>query len=197
MKKHKIDILCLPGHKGLMGPMGTGVLLFADEVELRPLKFGGTGSSSMSSEQPDFYPDRLESGTVNLPGIAGLKAGIDFIRRAGTEGIFYREAELIRLLKEDLSVIGGVTVYDSMHGSACTNLLSFNMDGYHSEQVAELADKTGIALRAGYHCSYLAHKSYGTEKTGTVRVSVGPFNTKKDIKFLSFCLNKIALRKNM
>lgn len=197
MKKCKIDVLCLPGHKGLMGPMGTGVLLFADEVELQPLKFGGTGSSSMSAGQPDFYPDRLESGTVNLPGIAGLKAGIDFIRRAGTEGISYREAELIRLLKEDLSVIGGVTVYDSMHSSACTNLLSFNMDGYHSEQVAELADKMGIALRAGYHCSYLAHKSYGTEKTGTVRVSVGPFNTKKDIKFLSFCLNKIALRKNM
>lgn len=196
MKKQWIDILCLPGHKGLMGPMGTGVLLLSDGVELSPLKYGGTGSGSMSPEQPLFYPDRLESGTANLPGIVGLKAGTDFVRRAGIESISERESELISFLRADLSVIRGVTVYSSMHSSA-TNLLSFNIDSYHSEKVAELADKWGIALRAGYHCSYLAHKSYGTEKTGTVRVSVGPFNTKKDIKNLSFYLNKIALRKIM
>ena len=104
---------------------------------------------------------------------------------------------MIQLLKEDLSVIRGAEVYGSMHSSRHTNLLSFNMAGMHSEQVAELADKRGIALRAGYHCSYLAHKSYGTEKTGTVRASVGPFSTKKDVKNLAFYLNKIALCKNM
>ncbi len=197
MKNQSIDVLCLPGHKGLMGPMGTGVLLLSEGIELQPFKYGGTGSGSMSAEQPMFYPDRLESGTVNLPGIAGLKAGADFVRKAGFESILRRESELIRLLREDLSVIRGLTVYDYMQWNADTNLLSFNIDGYHSEQVAELADRWGIALRAGYHCSYLAHNSYGTEKTGTVRVSAGPFNTKKDIKILSFYLNKIALRKIM
>jgi len=196
MKRQNIDILCLPGHKGLMGPMGTGLLLLADGVEVEPLKSGGTGSNSMSLDQPDFYPDRLESGTVNLPGIVGLKAGVDFVRKTGIEAISQREGELIRLLREDLSVIRGLTLYDYMHNSRDTNLLSFNIDGYHSEKTAELADKRGIALRAGYHCSYLAHKSYGTQ-SGTVRVSVGPFNTKNDIKNLCFYLNKIALRKIM
>lgn len=197
MKKQKIDILCLPGHKGLMGPMGTGVLLFGDSVELQPFRYGGTGSGSMSPVQPSFYPDRLESGTVNLPGIAGLRAGVEYVTRETVGRISCREAELIRLLREDLSVIKGITVYDYMHSSTDTNLLSFNMREYHSEETAELCNKQGIALRAGYHCSYLAHKNYGTDQRGTVRASVGPFNTKNDIKFLSFCLNKIALRKIM
>lgn len=197
MKDNKIDVLCLPGHKGLMGPMGTGILLIGDDTDIVPLKCGGTGSGSMSPEQPEFYPDRLESGTLNLPGIVGLKAGVDFVAREGIEAVLHRERELIRLLREDLSVIRSATVYDNMHSSADTNLLSFNVNGYHSEQVAELADKWGIALRAGYHCSYLAHKNYGTDKNGTVRASVGPFNTKNDVKFLSFYLNKIALRKIM
>lgn len=197
MKKLRADVLCLPGHKGLMGPMGTGVLLFNEDTEISPLKYGGTGSGSMSPEQPDFYPDRLESGTVNLPGIAGLGAGVAFVNARGLDALSGHESELIQLLKEDLSVIRGAEVYGSMHSLRHTNLLSFNMAGRHSEQVAELADKGGIALRAGYHCSYLAHKSYGTEKTGTVRVSLGPFNTKKDVKNLAFYLNKIALCKNM
>ena len=197
MKKQNIDLLCLPGHKGLMGPMGTGLLLLGEGVELSPLKYGGTGSASMSPDQPSFYPDRLESGTVNLPGIAGLGAGADYVRRMGIRQISHREAQLIRLLREDLSVIKGITLYDYMHTSDDTNLLSFNIDGYHSEKTAELCNKRDMALRAGYHCSYLAHNNYGTADTGTVRVSVGPFNTKNDIKILSFYLNKIALGKIM
>ncbi len=195
MKKLGIDILCLPGHKGLMGPMGTGALLMSDSVVVRELITGGTGSNSLSLDQPSFYPDRLESGTVNLPGIAGLKAGLDFISVRGEDGILQKEAELTAVLKEDLYSIPKMTVYGNMHSSNKTNLLSFNIRGYHSEQVAELADRANIALRAGYHCSHLAHKSYGTEVSGTVRVSVGPFNTKKDVKNLSFYLNKIALNK--
>jgi selenocysteine lyase/cysteine desulfurase len=96
-----IDILCVPGHKGLMGPMGTGLLLLSDEIELVPFKYGGTGSGSMSPDQPLFYPDRLESGTVNMPGIAGLKAGVDFIGRVGIKSISERESELIKALRED------------------------------------------------------------------------------------------------
>lgn len=196
MKENGIDILCIPGHKGLMGPMGTGVLMLSDRVEAEPLIYGGTGSNSMSVLQPDFYPDRLESGTANLPGIAGLLAGAEFVRSFGEGAILEKEWELIRILKEDLYSIRGLRHYDDMHNGK-TNLLSFNVGNLHSEQVSDFLSVNGIAVRAGYHCSYLAHKNYNTQEKGTVRVSVGPFNTKKDIKILSFYLNKIALDKNL
>ncbi len=192
MKKLGIDILCLPGHKGLMGPMGTGLLLLSDDADIKELTSGGTGSNSMELDQPGFYPDRLESGTVNLPGIAALKAGAEFISRTGEEAIMEKEWELLRLLIEDLHSIRGITVYDGMLNGR-TNLCSFNVNNIPSERVAQLLDKCGIAVRAGYHCSYLAHNFHGTSQGGTVRVSTGPFNTKKDVKNLSFCLNKIAL----
>ena len=197
MKELGIDILCLPGHKGLMGPMGTGVLLLGDGAEIREFITGGTGSNSMSLDQPSFYPDRLESGTVNMPGIAGLKAGVDFIARRTVDAVSDYEAELMRVLKTDMHSIRGIKLYDYMHTSDKTNLLSFNVGDMHSEAVAQQADKYSVALRAGYHCSYLAHKSQGTDQKGTVRVSVGPFTTKKDIKNFCFYLNKIALNKNM
>ena len=196
MKELGIDILCVPGHKGLMGPMGTGVILFSDNVDIEPIFYGGTGSNSMSVLQPDFYPDRLESGTANLSGIVGLLAGAEFVKGCSENNILQREWELIRAFTEDLYCIRGVRVYgDMLNGK--TNLMSFNVDELHSEQVSDFLSSNGIAVRAGYHCSYLAHKNYGTEEKGTVRVSVGPFNTKKDMKILSFCLNKIALDKNL
>ena len=198
MKKIGIDVLCLPGHKGLMGPMGTGVMLFDERLSPKELTSGGTGSYSLSKNQPEVYPDRLESGTLNLPGIAGLSAGLDFIKGFGGEKeIFRKESELVRLLREDLSVIDGVRVYDEMQGGKSSNLLSFNVGNLHSELVSSKLDKHGFCLRAGYHCSYLAHKTYNTSDKGTVRASVGVFNTKKDVKNLAFCLNKIAKDENM
>ena len=147
----------------------------------------------MSLAQPSVYPDRLESGTLNLPGIAGLEGGIDFIRSFGGEKeIFRKESELIGVLREDLSVIKGVKLYTEMQGGRSSNVLSFNLGDLHSELTAARLSRYGICLRAGYHCSYLAHKTYGTQEKGCVRVSTGPFNSKKDVKNLAICLNKIA-----
>lgn len=198
MKEMPIDILCLPGHKGLMGPMGTGVLILSENTDIDSFCEGGTGSNSLFESQPDFYPDKLESGTLNLPGIAGLYEGVEFIKRYGGErAVLQKEKELIKVLKEDLSAIKGVRVYKEMHSFQPSNVLSLNVKDLHSEETAQLLDKSGIAVRAGYHCSYLAHSTYGTAEKGTVRVSVGIFNTKKDIKTLVFCLNKIAMGKKL
>ena len=198
MKKQGIDILCIPGHKGLLGPMGTGAMLFGEGITPEALTVGGTGSFSLSLVQPDIYPDRLESGTLNLPGIAALGKGVDYIKSFGGEkAVLRKESELTAILIEDLSVIKGVNVYGELQGGKSSNVLSFNLGEMHSEMTASLLDKYGICLRAGYHCSCLAHKTYGTQECGTVRVSVGIFNTKKDIKNLIFCINKIAKSENL
>lgn len=198
MKRQGIDILCIPGHKGLLGPMGTGAILFAEDIAPEALTVGGTGSFSLSPVQPDVYPDRLESGTLNLAGIAALGKGIDFIKSFGGErAVLQKEGELTDVLKQDLSVIRGVRVCDELQGGKSTNVLSFTLGEMHSERTASLLDMKGICLRAGYHCSYLAHKTYGTADKGTVRVSTGIFNTKKDIKNLAFCLNKIAMTEKL
>ena len=198
IKRQGIDIMCIPGHKGLLGPMGTGAILFGDGIEIGELTEGGTGSHSLSESQPDVYPDRLESGTVNMPGIAGLYEGIRAVERFGGErAVLQKESELIRLLREDLSVIPSVNTFTEMQGGKSSNVLSFNLGDLHSEMVSSMLDKDGIAVRAGYHCSYLAHKNYGTSEKGCVRVSTGIFNSKKDIKNLVFSLNKIAKSKKM
>lgn len=198
LRNQGIDILCIPGHKGLLGPMGTGAVLFGNSVEIGELTQGGTGSHSLSENQPTVYPDRLESGTVNMPGIAGLYEGIRAVKRFGGEkAVLQKESGLIRILREDLSVIPSVNVYTEMQGGKSTNVLAFNLGDLHSEMVSSLLDKEGIAVRAGYHCSYLAHKNYGTGEKGCVRVSTGIFNSKKDIKNLVFSLNKIAKSKKM
>ena len=191
--KDNIDILCAPGHKGLLGPMGTGILVFSEGVDCESLIQGGTGSYSLKPEQPDILPDKFESGTVNLPGIAGLCKGIEFIKAQGGEiTIREKESYLCRYLTEELHKIKNVTVYDNLNGKSGCGIVSFNIKGMHSEQVSQYADSQCIALRSGYHCSYLAHSLYGTDKTGAVRVSPGFFNTKKDINNLIICLNKIA-----
>ena len=186
MKKQNIDILCAPGHKGLMGPMGTGILVFGDNAECESLFQGGTGSYSMQIKQPDFLPDKFESGTANLPGIMGLHQGIEFIKNHGGEkSVGEKENYLCRILMEELHNIKNVTLYDNLCNKNETNIVAFNIGTLHSEQVAAELDK-------GYHCSFLAHNIYGTEKSGVVRISPGFFNTKKDVKTLINCVNKIA-----
>ncbi len=197
MEKMNIDILCMPGHKGLFGPMGTGLLLLNGKTKTDTFIEGGTGSFSMDINQPSALPDRLESGTLNLSGIAGLSAGVSFIKRVGISAIEQKERCLVDILKEDLSVIPNIRVYDDMHSEKGSNVLSLCVGSLHSEKVARLLDERGFAVRGGYHCAYLAHKNYGTEKYGAVRVSVGYFNSKKDIKNLIFCLYKIAKRENL
>lgn len=196
MKDFGVDILCLPGHKGLMGLSGTGALLIGDNINVTPLIYGGTGSFSMNKEQPEVYPDKLESGTVNLPGIISVGEGIKFIKsQGGIKAIEQKETYLKNILIEDLSNIRNIILYKNISSKKSTAVTPLNIRNMHSERVGELLSSGGFAVRTGYHCAYLAHKNYGTEKIGAIRVSPGYFNTKKDIKNFTFYLNKIAMGK--
>ena len=187
------DVVCAPGHKGLYGPMGTGVMCLSDSVLPETMLEGGTGSFSMNYKQPDILPDRYESGTLNYPGIKGLLSGLEFIKKqGGPEGIYKHEMYITDMLYNDLKNISGLTVFDNMLSSVKAPLLSLKIKNYPSETVASLLDSYGFAVRGGYQCSYLAHKFYNTEEYGTVRISPGYFNTKYQIKNLCFYLNKIA-----
>lgn len=196
MKSMNIDILCMPGHKGLMGPMGTGMMLISEETDVDSLCQGGTGSFSMSESQPTVYPDKLESGTMNLPGIWGIKKGMDYISSVGGENSIHKKEDyLCRMLREDLSVIRGVKLYSDIAGVNPAPLVACNIENISSETVADILNtERNIAIRAGYHCAYLAHKNFAADANGVVRVSPGWFNTKNDIKNLVFSLNKIAKR---
>ena len=199
IKEMNIDILCMPGHKGLMGPMGTGMMIMGEGVDVESLCQGGTGSFSMSESQPDVYPDKLESGTMNLPGIWGLKKGMDYISSVGGEkAVYKKENYLCGILREDLSVIKGIMLYSDIAGVNSAPLVACNIENTNSEAVADILNtENNTAVRAGYHCAYLAHSSFLKDSTGVVRISPGWFNTKNEIKNLVFSLNKIAKRKNL
>ncbi len=191
MRKNNITALCLPCHKGLYASMGTGALILNENVSVEPLMFGGTGSESMKITQPDFYPDRLESGTLNLPGIMSIGAGIDFVKKHGIKKIHEYEMNLCSQLYNYLYNSNKSKLYTELSNDTSVATLSFNVKGMHSEEVASKLNDDGICVRAGYHCSYLAHKYMGTEETGTVRVSIGVFNRKNEIKKLINSINKI------
>ncbi len=195
MKENNIDILCIPGHKGLFGPMGTGAMLLSGRVFPRELTKGGTGSHSLEKSQPSIVPDRYESGTANLPGIAGLLSGLKFIRKMGGEQAIHRkEIYLAEYLKDELKEISNIKLYDNC-GKLCAPIVTLNIENLHSEEVAAALDEDDIAVRGGYQCSYLAHNFYDTFDKGVVRISLGFFTTKNDIKNLIFSLNKIANQK--
>ncbi len=190
-----IDILAFSGHKGLLGPQGTGGLYVAETVALTPLRVGGTGSLSESDNQPEFMPDRLESGTPNTPGIAGLQAGVRFILATGRENIQAREAELTQLLLAGLGDIVNVHIYGPASNSGRTAVVSFTLDGMDSGLVAHTLDREyGIACRAGLHCAPWAHQTLGTLKTGTVRFSPGYFNTQGEIEQAIAAVRELALQ---
>lgn len=193
LRNSDIDFLCMPGHKGLLGPMGTGVLILSGKASLEQLLEGGTGSLSLERSQPSVMPDKFESGTLNLPGIAGLGEGIKMIEEIGTDCILKKEAELTSLITSELKNIRNITVYDNMHARQTAGVISFNIGSMHSEEVGEMLNKMNIACRAGYHCSALAHEYAGTTEQGVVRVSPGLFNNRQDIKNFIFCTNKIAM----
>ena len=171
--------VAMPGHKGLYGPQGTGLLLCGAEV--KTLFEGGTGSLSLQQEMPDFLPDRLESGTHNMPGIAGLEAGLRFVREKTPEHILRHERRLLRSAAEGLRRLDGVTVYAAEEESVQLGVLSFAVRGREPEDVAEALAYRGVAVRAGYHCAPFAHRSAGTLEHGTVRVSVSAFNREADV----------------
>ena len=160
------DFIAMPGHKGLLGPQGTGLLLCKGEAQ--PLLFGGTGSASKDQTMPDFLPDRLEAGTLNVPGYAGLTEGIRYILRTGTDAIFRREHSQLERCVAGLEK-RGMRVFAGPHQAGTVSFLS----GQDCEEAAELLAKSGVAVRAGLHCAPFAHESAGTLETGTVRVSFG------------------------
>ncbi|MCL2004301.1 MAG: aminotransferase class V-fold PLP-dependent enzyme [Oscillospiraceae bacterium] len=169
---------CMPGHKSLYGPQGTGLLLVPPNGTLSPLMEGGTGGDSRSRSMPEHLPDRLEAGTHNAPGAAGLAAGIRFVLKHGMD---YTDS-LARLAAEGLSAIPGVTVYHSTDNHK--GPVSFTIDGKDSETVAALLSDRGVAVRGGLHCAPLAHATAGTDAAGTVRAAFSHANTARDIPAL-------------
>lgn len=166
LKELGADFIAMPGHKGLLGPMGTGMLLCNRLPE--PILCGGTGSDSMVQRMPDFLPDRGEAGTVNVPGIAGLEAGIRTVRELGPQNIRHKEEKLAASAGEMLEALG-MEVFRGEHQSGT---VSFRC-GWDCEEAAQALAQAGIAVRAGLHCAPLAHKSAGTLDTGTIRISFG------------------------
>lgn len=160
------DFIAMPGHKGLLGPQGTGLLL-CNRLPA-PLLCGGTGSNSREQEMPDFLPDRAEAGTLNVPGIAGLAAGINYVNRAGISNIVRREQQQARRCAAGLRELG-LQVFAGEHQGGTVSFLP----GMDCEKAAKILENRGIAVRAGLHCAPLAHESAGTLESGTVRVSFG------------------------
>ncbi len=183
MKRDDIDYLCVAGHKGLGGPMGTGMLICRGEAKLRPFVRGGTGSRSSSFEQPPDLPERLESGTPNVPGIAGLLAGIEHIRRVGISNIEAHEHALISMMYDMLSAIRGVKLYtDRPQENTHTGVLSVTVEGRDPNDIAHALATQGVAVRAGLHCAPAAHRKIGTFPLGTVRFSVGETTSRQQVE---------------
>jgi cysteine desulfurase family protein len=193
VRESNIDFLCMPGHKGLYGPSGTGALVTSKGGLLSPVYTGGTGSMSLISEQPGIMPDKLESGTVNISGIIGLLAGIEFIKRRGLDKIRGHGLKLMKALYSGLSQIDRVKLYTNPpEMGAHLPVLPFNIDGADSEKVAEKLDKSGFALRGGFHCAPLGHRKLGTLDTGAVRVSFSVFNTINEVEVFIKYVEKLA-----
>lgn len=181
MKRLGAAFIAMPGHKGLYGPQGTGVLLCGDGAAARPLLEGGTGSLSIRQEMPDFLPDRLEAGTHNMPGIAGLLAGVRYVRRRGLQAICDRERRLALLAAEGLRTVPGAQVFALPGLRDQAGVLSVVPKAKDVEAVGDALAERGVAVRAGLHCAPLAHRSAGTLETGTIRLSFSDFNTPEEV----------------
>jgi len=184
--KTGIDLLAAPGHKGLFGPQGTGFLYAASAVPLRPLLAGGTGSSSTDEEQPDMVPEGFEAGTHNLPGIAGLKAGVEFVLKQGAAVIGERERQFVCSAAQRLAAVPGITLCGPNDPADRGGVLSFTNAEMDPAMLAFMLDQRfDIAVRAGLHCAPQAHRTLGTFPGGTLRLSPGWFNTSEEIAI--FC----------
>lgn len=181
MKKMGIDVLCFTGHKGLMGPQGTGGICVKEGIEIRPFKVGGSGVQSYSRTHPAEYPTRLEAGTLNGHGIAGLGAAAKFISETGVENIHAKERSLMLRFYEGVKNIEGVTVYGDFTKDK-TAIVALNIRDYESGEVSyELSQDYGIATRPGAHCAPRMHKALGTAEVGAVRFSFSFYNTEEEI----------------
>lgn len=192
VEKMGVSMLAFSGHKGLMGPLGTGGLYVAEGVRLSPVIVGGTGSQSKNKYQPEDMPDMLHSGTMNTPAIMALKTAVEYINSVGIENIEEKERKFAENLISGLKNISGVQVLGKERGMR-NGTVAFNIGDMPSGEVADILDREfGIATRGGYHCAYTAHQTLGSEKSGAVRVGFGAFSTKSEGDALLFAVNKIA-----
>lgn len=188
-----IDLLAFPGHKGLLGPQGTGGLYIAPGIELQPLKEGGTGSNSETLEQPDIIPDRFESGTPNTVGFAGLNAGLEYLFEVGIENIRAHEEKLTAAFLAGLAQIPGVEIYGPNDAQRQAAVVAFNLSQSDSSEVGFVLDRVfDIACRSGLHCAPEAHRTMGTCEKGVVRFSFAYSNTLDEIEQGLEALRKVA-----
>ncbi len=193
IKAADLDLIAFSGHKGLLGPQGTGAFYISRRLTLEPLLEGGTGSSSLSPFQPEVLPDRFETGTPNGPGIAGLGAALDFILETGIEVIRQKEEMLTGMILEKLQEIAGIELYGVLDPERQVAVISFNVRDVDPKEVGTVLDEVfGIMVRTGLHCAPEAHKTIGTIERGTVRVSPGFFNTPEEIEYFIEAMREIA-----
>lgn len=189
---NQYDFVCMSGHKSLYGPMGTGVLILNNR-NLKPLLYGGTGTESVKKSQPEGLPEKFESGTQNMNGISGLKAGVGFVKNRGIKNIYNHEYKLAKRLFNGLANNRKVITYNkSFDYGKVAPVVSFNIDGVYSEDLVAKLNKYGIMTRGGLHCSPLAHTTMNTIENGTVRVVPGAFNTINDINYLLNVIRKLT-----
>ncbi|WP_318360985.1 aminotransferase class V-fold PLP-dependent enzyme [uncultured Agathobaculum sp.] len=193
MQKMHIDVLCFTGHKGLMGPQGTGGLCIRPGVEVQPLLRGGTGIHSYDRGQPQAYPARLEAGTLNTHGLAGLHAALEFIERHGVQAIGARERALMRRFYDGVRGIPGIAVYGDFEQDERAAIVTLNIRDYASGEVADaLFEDCGIATRAGAHCAPRMHEALGTVEQGAVRFSFAFFNTEDEVDMAVRAVRELA-----
>ena len=177
-----IDVLCFTGHKGLMGPQGTGGIYVREGIKIAPLKVGGSGVKSFDKEHPDTMPTALEAGTLNGPGIAGLGASVSWLLKQGVEKIHEKDLALSRRFLKGIAEIPDITIYGDMDLQMRTAIVSLNLGDVDSAEMSDwLWEDYGIAVRAGAHCAPLMHKTLGTEQQGAVRFSFSSFNTEEEV----------------
>ncbi|MBN02425.1 MAG: aminotransferase [Planctomycetaceae bacterium] len=194
VRDFQCDMLAAPGHKGLLGPTGTGILYLSEEMSKRlmPVRMGGTGSQSERDQQPETLPDKFESGNLNVPGIVGLHAGLRYIQERGIEEIAEHEGTLTQQLRQGLADLQSIQLYGGDGPSV--GVLSLNVQSQEPQETAVLLDQIGsIQARAGFHCAPMMHDSLNTRQLGgTLRLSVGPFNTAQQIQTTLQVLQQIA-----
>ena len=190
MERDMIDILCFTGHKGLMGPQGTGAICLAEWQSLKPVKVGGSGFASEQKEQPPVMPEVLEAGTLNGHGIAGLHAALQWIKERGIENLRRKELSLARRFYEGIAGILGIRVYGDFTSWDRCAVVSFTVVDCYSVAVSTMLwEDAKIACRSGMHCAYPMHQALGTESQGTVRFSFSHFNTEEEVD-LAICAVK-------
>ena len=194
VQKMDVDILCFTGHKGLLGPQGTGGIYVREGVEVRPLHSGGSGVQTYLRSHPPQMPTVLEAGTLNGHGIAGLGAAVRYLQAVGLDTIRAKEQELMMTFYETVQEIPGITVYGDFSDTNRCAIVSLNIRDYDSGEVSDvLASKYGIATRPGAHCAPLMHKALGTVEQGAVRFSFSHYNTKDEIKIAVAALRELAM----